>query len=105
MHVSNVKSLELTMVSLLIACTHFGAPEIGQWGHLYIEKEKIEVEDVFLGIALADFYANCGCIDNTWSVSKGTAKKDVLTWTFMIGGFSMCGRGQNAIELFEEMQS
>ncbi|KAL4195294.1 hypothetical protein AMTRI_Chr05g63930 [Amborella trichopoda] len=103
MQVSNVKPDEVTMVSLLIACTHLGAIEIGKWVHLYIEKEKIEV-DVFLGTALVDFYAKCGCIDSAWSVFKGMAKQDVLTWTSMIGGFSMCGRGQNAIELFEEMQ-
>ncbi|KAL4184860.1 hypothetical protein AMTRI_Chr10g227650 [Amborella trichopoda] len=98
-----MKTYEVTMMSLLIACTHLEALQMGKWVHLHIEKEKIEV-DIFLGAALVDFYAKCGLIDSAWRVFKGMAKKNVLTWTSLIGGFSMCRQGQNAIQLFEETQ-
>lgn len=50
-------------MSLLLACTHLGALEVGMWLHPYIMKKNIEV-DVGLGMALVDTYAKCGSIIN-----------------------------------------
>lgn len=94
---------KVTMVSLLLACTHLGALELGMWLHSYIIKENIEV-DVALGTALVDMYAKCGSIVNASRVFEELPDKDVMTWTALIVGLAMCGQGNKALEYFNEMQ-
>lgn len=98
-----VKADKVTMVSLLIACSHLGALEIGCWLHTYIEREKTEM-DVTLGMALVDMYAKCGSIESAKKVFQEFPKKDVMTWTAMILGFAMSGQGEKALKYFNEMQ-
>ncbi|KAI3870841.1 hypothetical protein MKX03_013732, partial [Papaver bracteatum] len=53
MQIKGIKADKVTVVSLLLACTHTGALELGIWVHAYIEKQHIVV-DVDLGTALVD---------------------------------------------------
>ncbi|KAB2618714.1 pentatricopeptide repeat-containing protein [Pyrus ussuriensis x Pyrus communis] len=90
MQLKGEKGDEVMMVSLLLACSHLGALELGKWLHVYIEKENIKV-DVALGTTLVDMYAKCGSIDNAWEIFRKLPKKD-------------CGQGKKALEHFHEMQ-
>ncbi|RWR73241.1 pentatricopeptide repeat-containing protein, chloroplastic-like protein [Cinnamomum micranthum f. kanehirae] len=101
---NGVKPDKVTMTSLLLACSHLGAVELGKWLHAYINKENIEV-DVALGTALVDMYAKCGCIESASRVFYEMPQRDVMSWTSMIGGLAMCGHAEKALELFSEMQS
>lgn len=65
---------KVTMVSLLLACTHLGALEVGIWLHAYIMKKNIEV-DVGLGMALVDTYAKCDSIINGVTVFEELARE------------------------------
>ncbi|XP_021817716.1 pentatricopeptide repeat-containing protein At2g29760, chloroplastic-like isoform X2 [Prunus avium] len=103
MQLKGEKGDKVTMVSLLLACSHLGALELGKWLHAYIEKEKIEL-DVALGTTLVDMYAKCGSIDGASEVFRKLPEKDVMTWTALISGFAMCGQGKKALEHFHEMQ-
>lgn len=103
MKLRGVKGDKVTISSLLIACTHLGALELGQWLHLYIEKEKIEV-GVALGTALLDMYAKFGSIGSAMRVFQEMPEKDVMSWTALIVGFAMCGQGKKALGLFHEME-
>ncbi|CAL9027948.1 unnamed protein product [Prunus brigantina] len=103
MQLKGEKGDKVTMVSLLLACSHLGALELGKWLHAYIEKEKIEV-DVALGTTLVDMYAKCGSIDGASEVFRKLPEKDVMTWTALISGFAMCGQGKKALGHFHEMQ-
>ncbi|KAI3975061.1 hypothetical protein MKX01_005172, partial [Papaver californicum] len=99
MQIKGIKADKVTMVSLLLACTHIGALELGIWLHVYIEKQYIEV-DVVLGTALVDMYTKCGSIDGALEVFHGIPIKDVMTWTAMIVGLAMSGQGEKALEFF-----
>ncbi|OVA06548.1 Pentatricopeptide repeat [Macleaya cordata] len=101
--IKGIKADKVTMVSLLLACTHLGALELGLWLHAYIEKENIEV-DVVLGTALVDMYTKCGSTEKALEVFHEMPKRDVMTWTAMIVGLAMCGQGEKALEFFYEMQ-
>ncbi|KAK9268407.1 hypothetical protein L1049_000157 [Liquidambar formosana] len=103
MQLKGIKGDKVTMVSLLLACTHLGALELGKWFHAYIEKEKIEV-DVPLGTTLVDMYAKCGSIEIALKVFQELPTKDVMTWTALIVGLAMSGEGEKALEFFHEMQ-
>ncbi|KAI3910331.1 hypothetical protein MKW92_033054 [Papaver armeniacum] len=103
MQIKGIKADKVTMVSLLLACTHIGALELGIWLHAYIEKQNIDV-DVVLGTALVDMYTKCGSIDGALEVFHGIPVKDVMTWTSMIVGLAMSGQGEKALDFFHEMQ-
>ncbi|THU52354.1 hypothetical protein C4D60_Mb10t03130 [Musa balbisiana] len=56
MQFMGIKADKVTMASLVQACSQLGALELGKWFHVYIVREKVEV-DVVLGTALVDMYA------------------------------------------------
>ncbi|KAJ6862868.1 pentatricopeptide repeat-containing protein [Populus alba x Populus x berolinensis] len=102
MQPKGIKGDKVTMASLLLACTHLVALELGKWLHAYIMKQRIDV-DVALGTALVDMYAKCGSIGTAIQVFHEMPEKDVMTWTALILGLAMCGQSENALQYFEEM--
>ncbi|KAJ6819452.1 pentatricopeptide repeat-containing protein [Iris pallida] len=93
----------ITMVSVLTACSSLGALEEGKAIHDYIQSNDIELDNP-LATTLIDMYSKCGCPARALEVFQGTAsEKDVLTWTAMISGFSTNGDAEGALRLFRAM--
>uniref|UniRef100_A0A9I9D2K4 DYW domain-containing protein n=1 Tax=Cucumis melo TaxID=3656 RepID=A0A9I9D2K4_CUCME len=103
MQVDGVKVNEVSMVSVVTACTHLGALDQGKWAHAYIEKNKIQMT-VNLGTALVDMYFKCGNVDKALTVFWEMNEKNVYTWSTAIGGLAMNGYGQKCLELFSLMK-
>ncbi|XP_020580186.1 pentatricopeptide repeat-containing protein At2g22410, mitochondrial [Phalaenopsis equestris] len=99
---STIEPDEITMVSLLSACSHLGALEMGIWAHQYIQKRKFSL-NVALGTALVDMYAKCGNIEKSSYVFREMADKNALTWTAMICGLANHGHASEAIRHFQKM--
>ncbi|KAL3566548.1 hypothetical protein D5086_031963 [Populus alba] len=76
MQTKGIKGDKVTMASLLLACTHLVALELGKWLHAYIMKQRIDV-DVALGTALVDMYAKCGSIGTAIQVFHEMPEKDI----------------------------
>lgn len=93
----------VALTSSLAACSRLGALEQGNWICSYIEKNGIHV-DSRLGCALIDMYVKCGDIESALKIFRDTKRKEVSTWTAMIEGFAIHGRGREALEWFEKMQ-
>ncbi|PKA56378.1 Pentatricopeptide repeat-containing protein [Apostasia shenzhenica] len=91
-----------TLVIVLSACAHLGALDLGKWIHRYIEKKEIKL-GLFLGNALADMYAKCGCIPDARNVFDKMPEKDVVSWSIIISGLAMFGHGDQAVAAFREM--
>jgi len=100
---SHVEPNEVTLVSVLSACSHLGLLDRGQQVHSYIEGNKVK-KDVSLMNALIDLYAKCGCIDVASLLFHGMLQRDTHSWNAMIGGLATHGHGREAIELFSQMQ-
>ena len=47
--------------------------------------------DVFVGTALVDMYAKCGCIDMAEEVFEGMSKMNVFSWVAMIEDWQYMG--------------
>ncbi|PQQ06739.1 putative pentatricopeptide repeat-containing protein [Prunus yedoensis var. nudiflora] len=88
----------------LAACAHLGALRQGNWIHEYVKKRTGLKADVFIGTALVDMYAKCGCIDLAVEAFEGMPKRNVVSWAAMIGGFAAHGYATNAIHSLERMQ-
>ncbi|CAL0308794.1 unnamed protein product [Lupinus luteus] len=102
MQMSNVKPDEFTMVSILTACAHLGALELGEWVKTYIDKNSIK-NDTFVGNALMDMYFKCGNVEKARKVFKEMHQKDKFTWTAMIVGLAINGHGEEALSMFSDM--
>lgn len=104
MQIVGVRPDEITMVSVLSACADLGALELGKWVESYIEKEEIQ-KTVELCNALIDTFAKCGDVDKALELFRNMNGRTIVSWTSVIVGLAMHGRGLEAISLFEEMIS
>ncbi|PIA42480.1 hypothetical protein AQUCO_02000138v1 [Aquilegia coerulea] len=104
MQISGVRADEITMVSVLSACADLGALELGKWADFYIEKEGISRTEELCN-ALIDMFAKCGDVDEALRVFHEMKDKTTVSWTSVIVGLAMHGRGTEAVALFEEMKN
>ncbi|KAK9136324.1 hypothetical protein Syun_015654 [Stephania yunnanensis] len=103
MQTAGIKPDRVTLASMLSACAHVGSLDQGRWIHAYVDKNRIPIDQV-LGCCLIDMYAKCGDVEEAFRVFRNMEQKGVTIWTAMITGFAVHGRGQEAIDLFAEMQ-
>ncbi|KAL4558431.1 hypothetical protein LXL04_036631 [Taraxacum kok-saghyz] len=103
MQAERVKPTEVTMVSLLTACAHLGALNMGEWIHDYIKKNKLKI-DVILGNALIDMYSKCGSISDAVKVFQKLQSKNIYCWNSIIVGLAMHGYGNKSIDYFNLMK-
>lgn len=102
MQMAGVKPDAFTIVGVLTACAHLGALEAGEWVSIYVGRRKIRA-DVAVGNAFIDMYSKCGVVERALEVFGGMERRDKFTWTAMIVGLAVNGRGEEALDLFEEM--
>ncbi|KAL6141058.1 hypothetical protein ACLB2K_059349 [Fragaria x ananassa] len=98
----NVRPDEYTMVSILTACAHLGALELGEWIKTYIDESKIK-NDTFVRNALIDMYFKCGNVEKAARVFNAMLRRDKFTWTAMIVGLAINGHGKEALDMFSQM--
>ncbi|KAF9587883.1 hypothetical protein IFM89_006137 [Coptis chinensis] len=99
-----IKPSEFALVSLLTASARLGALEQGKWIHAYINKNKIELNTIVL-TAIIDMYCKCGRIEEAFKVFKASSKIGLSCWNSMIIGLAVNGHGEEAIQLFSDLES
>ncbi|KAF8397593.1 hypothetical protein HHK36_016513 [Tetracentron sinense] len=104
MQIVGMRPDEITVVSVLPACTQLGALESGEWIHLYVERNRFD-RNISVCNAIIDMYSKSGCIDKATAVFKGMRKRSLVSWNTMISGLAIHGRGEEASQLFIEMES
>ncbi|XXG83408.1 hypothetical protein AAC387_Pa10g1169 [Persea americana] len=104
MQIAGLEPDEISVVSVLPACAHLGALELGKWIHVYVDKNEL-LSRVCICNALIEMYAKCGCVDGARRLFDWMHKRDVISWSTMIAGLANHGRAREAIGLFEEMES
>ncbi|KAL6053490.1 PPR domain-containing protein/PPR_2 domain-containing protein [Balamuthia mandrillaris] len=57
-----------------------------------------------LSVSLMSAYGACGRSDLARAVFEQMKERDVATWTMMIAAETQCGRGKEALQLFQKMQ-
>ncbi|KAJ7973565.1 Pentatricopeptide repeat [Quillaja saponaria] len=98
-----IRPNEVTMVSLLSLCAEAGALDMGKWIHAYLGKQGIKT-DMILRTSLVDMYAKCGDIDGALGLFREATERDICMWNTMMAGFAVHGCGEEALELFSEME-
>ncbi|KAF5191018.1 Pentatricopeptide repeat [Thalictrum thalictroides] len=102
LRVSGFGPNDVTFVNVLSACAHLGALDLGKWIDQYIKKSGMEL-NLFLGNALADMFAKCGCLAEAQQVFDEMQERDVITWTIIISGLATHGRAKESFDHFYDM--
>ncbi|KAF8116226.1 hypothetical protein N665_0020s0078 [Sinapis alba] len=96
---------DVTMLSVLPACAHLGAIDIGRWIHVYIDKRLKGITNASsLRTSLIDMYAKCGDIEAATQVFNSMPNRSLSSWNAMIFGFAMHGRANAAFDHFSKMR-
>ncbi|KAI3726114.1 hypothetical protein L1987_65911 [Smallanthus sonchifolius] len=94
---------EVTMLSLVTACTDSGDLDIGEKIHRSVLDLGGGELSILLGNALIDMYAKCGNINKAFKIFNNMNEKVVTTWNSIIGGLAFHGHSEEAIRVFKEM--
>lgn len=93
----------VSLVSVLPACNCNASLMIGKEIHGFAVR-KILNQDVFLCNALINMYSKCGSLDLARRVFDGDSFiKDAVSWSSMISGYGLHGRGKEAVLLYDRM--
>ena len=71
--------------------------------HYCIIKSRME-QDKYVASSLLSVYIRCGRLQDARQVFDALAKKSVIHWTVMIGGYVQHNRGKDAMQLFHQMR-
>ncbi|KAM7532277.1 hypothetical protein LguiB_035687 [Lonicera macranthoides] len=93
-----------TFPFVLKACSALSAIEVGRDVHEHVIRTGWEV-DVFVGAALIDMYAKCGCVGSSRQVFDKILVRDVVIWNSMLAAYSQNGHPEECLELCGEMAS
>ncbi|KAA8530309.1 hypothetical protein F0562_005018 [Nyssa sinensis] len=104
MLLAEIEPDEFCVTTGLTACAHLAALKQGKWIHDYVNKNKGLASDVFVGTALVDMYAKCGCIDMAVEVFERMPERNLFSWAAIIGGFAVHGDARKSINCLERMQ-
>ncbi|RVX20621.1 Pentatricopeptide repeat-containing protein, chloroplastic [Vitis vinifera] len=103
MEFSGVSPNTLTLLSTLSACASHGALDTGAWIHAYVDKNDMN-RDGSLDSSLIDMYSKCGDIDKAVQIFEESTRRDLFTWTSIVCGLAMHGRGEKALHYFSKMK-
>eukprot|EP01018_Ginkgo_biloba_P000960 Gb_16410 [translate_table: standard] len=98
-----VKPNHFSFASALGACASLSAVDQGKQVHAHIIRSGCE-SNIFVGNALVDMYVKCGSTENGQHVFDKMPAVDMVSWTALITGYSQSGHGQQAMNLFHQMQ-
>ncbi|KAL8238183.1 hypothetical protein R6Q59_019264 [Mikania micrantha] len=99
-----LKPNEASLTGILSVCAQAGAFEFGKILHGYIMKSGFTSIHT-VNNALLDTYSKCGNIKMARLVfERMPSKKTIVSWTTMMAGLAMQGYGEEALELFHQME-
>ncbi|KAK8548689.1 hypothetical protein V6N12_061597 [Hibiscus sabdariffa] len=94
---------KVSLVSVLPACSSYAGLMAGKQIHGYAIRKEL-TSDVALCNALIDMYSKCGSLNSARQVfDKGPFRKDTISWSSMICGYGLHGKGEEAISLYNKM--
>uniref|UniRef100_A0ACD5VW29 Uncharacterized protein n=1 Tax=Avena sativa TaxID=4498 RepID=A0ACD5VW29_AVESA len=93
----------VTMTCILPAAASLSSLERGREMHTYALRRGY-LEDDFVTNALMDMYAKCGALLIARRLFDRLSNKNLISWTIMVAGYGMHGRGRDAIALFEQIR-
>jgi len=98
----NVRPLNHTVSSVMLACSRSLALEVGKVIHAIAVKLSV-VADTVVSTSVFDMYVKCDRLESARRVFDQTRSKDLKSWTSAMSGYAMSGLTREARELFDLM--
>ena len=92
-----------TYVDILKRCLKEKDLKVAREVHYCIIKKRME-QDKYVASSLLSVYIRCGSLGDARQVFDALAKKSVVNWNVMIGGYVQHNRGKDAMQLFHQMR-
>ncbi|XP_058081406.1 pentatricopeptide repeat-containing protein At2g03880, mitochondrial-like [Magnolia sinica] len=102
MWADGIKPNETTVVGALRACSRSAYLRQGQKIHAHAIKSGIE-SNIYIASTLVDVYVESGVLDDSIDIFNRMKHRNVVTWTAIIAGYGMSGKGHEALTLFHRM--
>ncbi|KAI3465397.1 hypothetical protein Pfo_022060 [Paulownia fortunei] len=93
-----------TISCALVACARIGALRLGREIHAYALRNRYEEAMLFISNCLIDMYAKSGDVDAARAVFDKMIQKNAVSWTSIMTGYGLHGRGEEALEIFKGMR-
>ncbi|XP_077220250.1 pentatricopeptide repeat-containing protein At3g12770-like isoform X2 [Tasmannia lanceolata] len=93
----------VTMMTVLGACGQIAALQFGMCAHAYIARNGF-ARDIMVGTSLVDMYTKCGSLGCSRQVFDEMSERNLVSWSVMIAGYGLHGRGREAVASFKEMK-
>ncbi|KAL7124983.1 hypothetical protein ABFS83_14G085300 [Erythranthe nasuta] len=94
---------EVTMASVISACGHLGALELGQWALNFTTSNRIKLS-VSVYNSLIFMYSRCGFMNEAKKIFSKMETRDVVAHNALITGFAAHGNAVEALKFFERMK-
>ncbi|OIW09101.1 hypothetical protein TanjilG_16328 [Lupinus angustifolius] len=91
-----------TFPFVLKACSALSAIGVGRRIHECVIRTGWE-RDVFVGAALVDMYAKCGCVVDAHRVFNEIVVRDAVLWNSMLAAYAQNGHPDESLDLCREM--
>ena len=104
MQLEGIKPNSVTIPCLLPACGNIAALMHGKATHCFSLRTGI-FNDVYVGSALVDMYANCGKLQLSQLCFDKMPTRNLVCWNAIMSGYAMHGKAKETIEIFHMMQS
>ncbi|KAL7248167.1 hypothetical protein ACSBR2_002975 [Camellia fascicularis] len=95
---------QFTFGSIIRSCSSLSSIELGRQLHVHVIKSEFG-SHLIAQNALIAMYTKFGQIADALDVFSGIKKKDLISWSSMIAGFSQLGYELEALSHFKEMLS
>ncbi|CAK9134056.1 unnamed protein product [Ilex paraguariensis] len=92
-----------TYATVLDTCANLASVGLGKQIHAQVMKQELQ-SDAFISSTLVDMYSKCGIMLDSRLTFEKAPKRDFVTWNAMICGYAQHGLGEEALEIFEDMQ-
>ncbi|KAI5669307.1 hypothetical protein M9H77_19160 [Catharanthus roseus] len=93
-----------TISCALVACVRLNALRLGRQIHAYVLRNRYESAMLFIANCLIDMYAKSGDVDAGRIVFDSMSQKNIVSWTTLMMGYGMHGRGEEAMQIFDGMR-
>ncbi|XP_010540043.1 PREDICTED: pentatricopeptide repeat-containing protein At4g22760 isoform X1 [Tarenaya hassleriana] len=99
---SQIQPDEITLSSVISACSQLGDTRFGLWVEKYMLEHEIQM-DGLTRTALIDLYMKGGNFAKAFDLFNGLNRKDTVSYSTMIMGCGINGKTKEAIGFFQEM--
>ncbi|CAL1352602.1 unnamed protein product [Linum trigynum] len=99
-----LKPNAFTISCALMACARSNALSFGRQIHTYIIRNNYDLSVLYVPNCLIDMYSKTGDIDVARVVFNSMKHKNAVSFTTLITGYGMHGRGEDTLLVFDEMK-